>query len=314
MLERHNARVLAHQIDDFRPDAVCWWAMGGMSLSLIDQGRRGGLPGVGVVGDAWMVYGPERDAWTRAALRLRRLGRLVTLPLGCPAPPDLAAVRWLFNSEAIRADSRRSALSFGPSELAFPGVDTDLFHARRPRDWTWDLLHVGRLDERKGVDTAIEALALLPPEARLRIVGAGDEAYLADLQALCDRKGLTSRVAFDRLPRERVPAAYDEADALLFPVRWEEPWGLVPLEAMTVGTPVVASGTGGSAEYLRNEENALVVGRDPTPAAVADAVRRLASDPPLRDRLRNGGHQTAARFTERGYNDQIEAALAGAVA
>ncbi len=55
-----------------------------------------------------------------------------------------------------------------------------------------------------------------------------------------------------------MPAELAAADALLFPVQWEEPWGLVPLEAMASGTPVVATGTGGSGEYLRDGDNCLV--------------------------------------------------------
>ena len=56
-------------------------------------------------------------------------------------------------------------------------------------------------------------------------------------------------------PRAELRDVYAAADVVVFPVQWNEPWGLVPLEAMSVGRPVVASGTGGSAEYLRDGEN-----------------------------------------------------------
>ena len=56
-LERHNAAVLDEQLEAFAPDAVCWWAMGGMSWSLIERVRRAGVRSVGVVADTWMVYG-----------------------------------------------------------------------------------------------------------------------------------------------------------------------------------------------------------------------------------------------------------------
>ena len=55
-MERHNAAVLRRHLRDLRPDIVCWWGMGGMSLSLIEQVRREELAAVGVVGDDWMVY------------------------------------------------------------------------------------------------------------------------------------------------------------------------------------------------------------------------------------------------------------------
>ena len=120
---------------------------------------------------------------------------------------------------------------------------------------------------------------------------------------------MDGRIDFGHLPREQLAGAYAEADVLVFPVRWEEPWGLVPLEAMAVGTPVVATGTGGSGEYLQDRHNALVVGRGAGPDELAAAVRELSADGGLRDRLRRGGLHTAARYTEREYNEAIERAL-----
>jgi len=294
-LERHNKATLAKEIDAFRPDAVCWWAMGGMSLALIEQVRQAGIPAVGVVGDDWMVYGPRVDGWTRFLRRLRLHG------------PRFDDVIWLFNSAATR-----DAAGQADGRVVHPGVDTTLFGAHPPHDWAWRLLYVGRIDPRKGIDAAVEVMAALPPEATLTVLGAGEDAHRAELGALCARLGLEDRVTFGQRPRDELPAAYAAADAVLFPVRWAEPWGLVPLEAMTVGTPVVASGRGGSGEYLRDGQNALVC--EPEPEALAGAVQRLAGDAALRARLRDGGVQTAAPFTERDYNEAIEAALAEAVA
>ena len=123
----------------------------------------------------------------------------------------------------------------------------------------------------------------------------------------CARRAPTTRVEFGEVTRAQVPGAFAAADAVLFPVLWEEPWGLIPLEAMACGRPVVASGRGGSAEYLRDGENCLIA--EPEPEAMAAALRRLAGDPRLREQLREGGLRTAARFTEAAFNQAIEAAL-----
>ena len=313
-LERHNQRVLERHLDGFRPDIVSWWAMGGMSLSLIEGVRRRGLPAVGVVGDDWMTYGPAVDAWTRLVRRLGPLGPALGASVGVPASLDLSPVVWLFNSDSTRRQACESQPGLRFAEVAHPGIDTSLFGEAPGRAWGWRLLYVGRIDERKGIDTAAETLPLLPREAALTVLGSGDDLFLADLRARCRALGLDGRVVFARCPREELAKAYADADALLFPVRWEEPWGLVPLEAMAVGTPVVATGTGGSAEYLRDRENALVVGRGAGPEAFAEAVRDLAGDDALRDRLRKGGRATAARYTEHAYNRAIEEALARALA
>jgi glycogen synthase len=95
---------------------------------------------------------------------------------------------------------------------------------------------------------------------------------------------------------------------VLFPVTWQEPWGLVPLEAMAVGRPVVATATGGAAEYLVDEHNALVVAPGDADALAA-AVRRLAEDGSLRERLREGGAETARRYDQRAFEQRVIAAL-----
>ena len=82
----------------------------------------------------------------------------------------------------------------------------------------------------------------------------------------------------------------------------------MPLEAMAVGRPVIATGRGGSGEYLRHEQNCLLV-PVADPMAIAHAARRLASEPELRTRLRAGGLQTARRYTETGFNRAAMEAL-----
>jgi glycosyltransferase involved in cell wall biosynthesis len=170
------------------------------------------------------------------------------------------------------------------------------------------VLYAGRVDERKGIATAVEALAALPAETTLVIQGGGDEDFGARLREQASALGVADRVEFRAPSRDDLAASYAECDALLFPVIWDEPWGLVPLEAMSVGRPVVATGTGGSAEYLRDRENCLLFEpRDA--AALAAAVRRLADSADLRARLVAGGRETAGRFTEQAFNDLIEREL-----
>jgi glycosyltransferase involved in cell wall biosynthesis len=105
--------------------------------------------------------------------------------------------------------------------------------------------------------------------------------------------------------RERLPALYAESDAVVFPVLWEEPWGLVPLEAMAVGVPVVATGRGGSGEFLRDGENSLIYAPAEDPEALAAAVGRLAGNAKLRNRLREAGFATAARISEERFTEAV---------
>lgn len=312
-LERHNARVLDRHLAELRPDVVAWWALGGMSLSLVERVRRAGVPAVGVVCDHWLLYGPQVDAWMRMCARLGPLRGLAGRLAGVPSrfEPGRAA-RWLFISDHLRgrALAHRDLPDTG---VAHPGVDRGLFRERPPGPWRWRLAYVGRIDPRKGIELAVRALAQLPAEATLAIDGGGDEAHLAELRALAAELGLEGRVTFARSPREALPAVYAEADVVLFPVLWDEPWGLVPLEAMAVGRPVVATGSGGSGEYLADGENCLTFDPERGGAdALAEAVRRLAADAALRERLRAGGLETAARLTEEAFTAQVERELQAA--
>ena len=303
-LERHNARVLARHLDAFRPELVSWWAMGGMSLSMIERVRRAGLSANAVVCDDWLVYGPRVDAWTRALGRRPRLGRLAEVLSGAPASVDLRALRpALFPSEALRRRAVEEAGIAG-GEVCPQGVDMGLFRLAPPRGWSWRLLYVGRIDPRKGIDLAIRALVDLPGE--LTIAGGGDMAYRAELERLAAGLGLAERVRFVFRPREELPELYAGADALLFPVIWQEPWGLVPLEAMATGLPVIATGRGGSGEYLRDGENCLLFDPDDGEGALAATIERLAANEELRARLRDGGLSTARRFSAAEWNRAVE--------
>jgi glycogen(starch) synthase len=312
-LERHNAEMLERHIRELSPEVVSWWAMGGMSMSLIESVRRAGMPAVGFVHDDWLVYGPRVDGWHRALGRLGPLGFPVGWLTRTPPRMDLnRAAKWVFVSEATRQRAKAAGFELDDSAIAHSGIDPALFPAAPEKPWSGRLLCVGRIDRRKGLETGIRAIGL-QANATLTILGKGDEEHLLELRALVRDLGLDRRVTFGHLGRERLAEAYAEADAVVFPVLWEEPWGLVPLEAMSVGAPVIATGAGGSGEYLRDGENCLIFAPRDDPAALARAVERLAADGELRRRLREGGFRTVPRYTERAFNEAVAGALAEAV-
>ncbi len=123
-----------------------------------------------------------------------------------------------------------------------------------------------------------------------------------------------SRVHFSRSGHGAVAAAYAACDALVFPVTWHEPWGLVPLEAMASGRPVLASRAGGGpAEYLEEGVNCLQFAPGDA-AGLALALRRLAGEAALRTALVAGGRETAARFPESAFHAALVGELERAIA
>jgi glycosyltransferase involved in cell wall biosynthesis len=212
----------------------------------------------------------------------------------------------------VRGAAVAAGLHLGDTAVAHPGVDPGRFAPAPAREWAGRLLCLGRVDPRKGVGVAIGALAQLPG-ATLTVDGPAEPGHSRELEDLARARGVTERVRFTDSAPAAVPAAYAEADAVLFPVTWAEPWGLVPLEAMAVGRPVVATGTGGSGEYLRAGVNALLT----TPGdagELAAAVRRLAGDADLRARLVAGGRRTAAGLTAAAFEGAVVAAVERAAA
>jgi glycosyltransferase involved in cell wall biosynthesis len=310
-LERHNQRVLERHLHEWSPDVVAWWPMGGMSMSLLEHVHRAGRPSVAVVMDDWPTYGPRVDGWQAPLYRRPRRGRLVERLTGIPTLSDLGSrTRWVFIS---RYQLERTEKELGPlpgARVAHAGVDEQLFRAAPEHPWRWRLLYCGRIDSRKGIDVAVASLPLLPAEATLLVVGDGDPAHLAELERQARELDVGDRVRFERVDRDRLPATFAEHDTLLFPVRWEEPWGLVPLEAMAVGLLVVASGRGGSAEYFEDGETCLLADPDAGPRPLADALLRLAGDDGLRRRLREGGLRTAERYPDTAFATAVADAAA----
>ena len=125
---------------------------------------------------------------------------------------------------------------------------------------------LGQISPHKGHDDAIEALRLLGRGFQLTIAGQGEPQYV---QSLKDKAaGLPVRFAgFVSLPE-----FFDMIDVLLVP-SWEEPFGLVLLEAMASGIPVIASAAGGPLEIIRPGEGILVPPRDPK--SLASAIRSV---------------------------------------
>lgn len=166
------------------------------------------------------------------------------------------------------------------------GVDTELFHPNgpeAPRSGRPRLLAVGRMVERKGFDLAIAALRGVP-DAELLVVGGparerlGEDPEARRLAAVARRYGVEDRVEFlGSVPQDRMPALLRSADALVC-TPWYEPFGIVALEAMACGRPVVATAVGGLKDTVIEGTTGVLV-RPARPAELARALRELLADP-----------------------------------
>lgn len=176
------------------------------------------------------------------------------------------------------------------------GIDLERFSPRDPAEARERLgfpsavpilLWVGRLEPLKGVDVLIEAFAQLSrPDALLLLVGGDGEAdgYRRELEAIAERAGVRERVRFlGPVPHEELPWYYAAADICVVPSYYES-FGLVAVEAMACGTPVVASRVGGLAETITDGVTGfLIPWRCPEP--FAEKLEILLENRELRERF-----------------------------
>ena len=182
------------------------------------------------------------------------------------------------------------------------GVDLELFRAdgpTTPRSVGCRLLVVSRLVERKGIGDVVTALARLPG-VELVVAGGppagelGRDPEARRLAAVAERVGVADRVRLlGRVGRADLPALYRSAD-LVVNVPWYEPFGIVPLEAMACGVPVVVSAVGGLVDSVVDGVTGVHV-PPRRPALLADAVAGLLADPERRAALGATGARRAGR-------------------
>jgi glycosyltransferase involved in cell wall biosynthesis len=161
------------------------------------------------------------------------------------------------------------------------GVDLDVFTPVGPRMDLGPgpiLLAIGRPVPRKGVETTIRALSQVP--GATLVVAGGDvtDPEVTRLAQVAGRYGVAERVRFlGKVSRESVPSLMRSAD-IVVSVPWYEPFGIVPLEAMACGVPVVASAVGGHLDTVVPGVTGLLV--PPRQASLLGrALRRLLADP-----------------------------------
>ena len=259
---------------EFGPDAVAWWAMGGMSMSLLGRAREAGVPAVGVVVDEWLALRPPgRHLAARAgALAAGRPARRRAHRLGARPDRELAVCRATTCANARPPPESRS----GPRPSSHPGIETGRFAPSRPRaavegrlSASGGRLAQGRRDGDRGAGRTPGVHAALRRRGRSR----------ASRRARRGRGRGRGRAPgqLRSLDRAAIPGVLADADALCFCVEWPEPFGHRAARGDGGGRPVIATCNGARPSTCGMGELPEV--EPATRSAVAGAVQRLAADP-----------------------------------
>ena len=219
-------------------------------------------------------------------------------------PAEQAQLHWLYGSRA------------GKEIVIPPGVDLDRFHAIPKEEAKArvgipaehrNIMFVGRIEPLKGIDTLLQSIALIQdryPEVVSNVCVAiigGDpwsdnpDIEMARLQAMRKALGVHDMVTFlGAKDQNALPNYYAAAEMVIMPSHYES-FGMVALEAMATGTPVIASEVGGLAFLIRDGENGFhVPSRDPE--ALAERIYELLANPGCRNRLGRKAREYAQKY------------------
>jgi glycogen synthase len=310
VFSRRNWSAAARLIESFRPDLMSFWNPALVTFSPLLAARAARVPAVVHLSDtvANVFRNPHPPAFpaflsgaARGAvdglLRLARPARFVV--------PSAFLRQKFIDRERLPAE--RVEVVHWPVE---PGADRA---TAVPRSGGSRLLFVGTLIPEKGVDVLVAALRLAHakrPDLTLTLVGDGPDAYRAALTE--SSRGLPVQFA-GRLDRAAVLACYARHDVLVFPSVWDEPFAVVPLEAMAMGLTVIATSAGGTPEAVSDGRTGVVV--PPGDAqALAAAIVAIVDDPPRASRLAAAGQRDVReRLGFEPFMTRLDALYAAAV-
>ena len=219
-------------------------------------------------------------------------------------PAEQAQLHWLYGFRT------------GKEIVIPPGVDLDRFHAIPKEEAKArvgipaehrNIMFVGRIEPLKGIDTLLQSIALIQdryPEVVSNVCVAiigGDpwsdnpDIEMARLQAMRKALGVHDMVTFlGAKDQNALPNYYAAAEMVIMPSHYES-FGMVALEAMATGTPVIASEVGGLAFLIRDGENGFhVPSRDPE--ALAERIYELLANPGCRNRLGRQAREYAQKY------------------
>jgi phosphatidylinositol alpha-mannosyltransferase len=212
---------------------------------------------------------------------------------------------------AVSGAARHFISRYFPGEYRIipNGVELDRFERAEPyeqlRDGVLNILFVGRLEERKGLIHLLKAYHRLRKrhvDARLLVVGAGPK--LREYRRYVGLRGIRDVEFLGRVTDEEKARYFASADVFCAPATGQESFGIVLLEAMAAGVPIVASDIHGYKQVVQRGVQGLLV-EPRKPRALAAALYTLALDPELRDRMGEAGRARAPEFSWERVTEQV---------
>ncbi len=292
--DRYNAKM-KDQVGDIirmeRPDVISFHNLAGWSISVWDAAREHNVPCVQVLHDLYLLCA-NSDMFKHGRSCKARCASCQVL--------RLAHRRKSAQLDAVVGISRTILNRFQKFGY-FEGVNTSLIYNARvipdrsskTEQATFRIGYLGTLASKKGVHWLIEQFRKYVEahfNIELFIGGQGSASYVSELKLLAE-----DSTAVHFMGHQQPEAFYNSIDLLVVPSLWEEPLGMVAIEALANHIPVIANASGGLAETVQHERNGLLVdAADPDSLGVA--LRRLAEDHKLYSELSAQARASVASY------------------
>ena len=306
--ELRDSKKCAEFLSSINPDVIYLWNTKKIALSILEVCSKSRLPIFYYVFDHHLVEpGRWLNFWTKNNLIIRFLANCLNVAGIRTKPVQLKITSLHFATHFLKKATEHRSIKGAKiisSKVIYCGLETDKFpFCQENFNFPNQILFVGQIVRHKGVHTAIEAMDILinkknRKEFNLAIIGPiVDKSYYLFLQKLIKKNNLVNKVKFvGQVEHKEMTNIYRNHGLLIFPSIWDEPFGITILEAMASGLVVIATGTGGSAEIVKDGKNALIFPKE-NAKKCAECIL-MAQNPELRYQLR----QQARKDVENYFN------------
>ncbi len=296
-VKQQNQAVLKHHLDHFQPD-VClagnlqFLQIEAESLALLLSHR---VPVVHYLMNAQPDYAPQHTPRSP-------LYRLITC------------------SDWVTVSLQTLGYPIATAQTLYPGADVDAFYqAELPPHDRLRIAYASLVSEAQGADVLVEALSLLHAAGiEFTATIAGDTfqpEFVEALKQFVESEGLQESVHFPgALSRQELVQLYKNHNVLVFPSRFEEPFGISQIEAMAAGLTLVTSGTGGAKEIVEEPGQDGLIFESENPFDLADILSSLPTDLNRWEEIARQGQQRSRSFSQAKAVEKLEAILLELVA
>jgi glycogen(starch) synthase len=301
-----NQTVFKRTCRDFQPDVIFFFNLTHISASIALLAQEMGLSTCHYFANNWFIT-LEKDhwyqLWPKEGKRYRILRLLTRHYKLIPPTQPLNPAQSIFANRYLKDIAVQLGKSSPDASVVPWGIDTSRFPYKEQKGQkSCRLLYVGQIKPHKGLENVIKALELLNLEYGyhdLSMTFAGDEKssphYVTHLRNLANTVGVRNSIHFNGLTsRDDMTGLYHSHDILVSPSSCEASSNIALLEAMSSGTAVVSTVTGGNRDILEAEINALVFAKE-NPWSCAEQINRFLKDPKRMNSIRTNARNTVEK-------------------